>query len=113
MARRLFTLREAFMRRALSFFGMVSVLVTTGTSDAQLRDWLTKNDSRNGSTVVDFLTSVERVEKVPVYRDELRRLKVNVGLVFVPGILGSALKSGTGEEIWGYSQAETEMKECP
>ncbi|MDO8475638.1 MAG: hypothetical protein Q7W02_05485 [Candidatus Rokubacteria bacterium] len=91
------------MKRILILVGMASVFVATGTSHAQLRDWLTKNDSRNGSTIVNFLASVERVDKVPAYRDELRRRKVNVGLVFVPGILGSALKSGTGEEIWGYS----------
>jgi hypothetical protein len=91
------------MKRALMFWGIATVLTTGVASGAQLRDWLTNNDSRNGSTVVDFLAAVERTDKAPAYRDELRRRKANVGLVFVPGILGSALKSGTGEEIWGYS----------
>ncbi len=39
-------------------------MLTAGVaSGAQLRDWLTNNDSRNGSTVVDFLAAVERTDE--------------------------------------------------
>ncbi|MHB8910966.1 MAG: lipase/acyltransferase domain-containing protein [Syntrophales bacterium] len=101
------------MRRALIVLGMAAVLITASISEAQIRDWLTGNVSKNSSTVTDFLAAVERTGTAPAYRDELRRLRANVGLVFVPGILGSALKSGTGEEIWGYSLRMTDGLRLP
>ena len=88
------------MNRELVFVCMA--LAASSTAQGQVRDWLTSNDSRNGSTVADFLAAVERVDKAPGYRDEYRRRKGDVGLVFVPGILGSALQSAAGDKIWGY-----------
>lgn len=77
-----------------------ALLVCAPPASAQFRDWLSGNAARNGSTVADFLKAIEKTNSQ--YSAQLARMRGNVGLVFVPGILGSALKSSSGEEIWGY-----------
>lgn len=76
-----------------------ALLVSSTWADAQFRDWLNNNAARNGSTVAEFLASVEKTNTD--YAAEPARLRGKVGLVFVPGILGSALKDAE-QEIWGY-----------
>ena len=85
---------------ALAAALLLLVLFAAPPANAQFRDWLSGNDARNGSTVADFLAAIGKTNSA--YSAQLARMRGNVGLVFVPGILGSALKSPSGEEIWGY-----------
>jgi hypothetical protein len=90
-----------------------ALFVATG-ADAQVRDWLTNNTLNNGSTVRDLIAAFDRAGATnPAYRDELKRLRANIGLVFVPGILGSSLESKTLGKIWGFGMPDADKLRLP
>ena len=86
-------------------------LAFTTPVHAQFRDWLSGNTTNNGSTVAEFLWVAEKLN-TPQSRS-LEALRGKVGLVFVPGILGSALKTAAGEAIWGYRLTLSPHLELP
>jgi hypothetical protein len=102
--------RPARVKHVLSWLAMATALHSSGAY-AQFRDWLSRNEARNGSTTIEFLAAVERTRSR--YAGDLSALRDGVGLVFVPGILGSALKSKSGEEIWGYSLRLSDQLKLP
>jgi hypothetical protein len=94
-------LRVGGKKHGFVALAMVALIGFAEVSHAQQLDWLNKNMARNGSTVVELLRAVELAGKsVASYGGELQRLRGNVGLVFLPGILGSALVSKSKGKIW-------------
>jgi len=86
-------------------------LAFTQPVHAQFRDWLSGNTTNNGSTVAEFLRVAEKLN-TPQSKS-LEALRGKLGLVFVPGILGSALKTASGEAIWGYGLTLSPHLELP
>ncbi|MCC6203128.1 MAG: hypothetical protein IT494_09015 [Gammaproteobacteria bacterium] len=81
---------------------------------AQTRDSLTGNAVNNGSTVKQVIAALEKTAAGhPAYADQLRRGRKNIGLVFVPGILGSTLESKSAGGIWGFGLPDADKLVLP
>ena len=81
-----------------------TAIAVAGNAYGQLkRDPINGNETNNGSSVKQILEALARTSaKHPDYDAALKRLNKGVGLVFVPGILGSTLESPTVGKIWGF-----------
>ena len=82
---------------------LAASLISLGAAAQPARDPINRNEMNNGANVRAMLAAFERLSgKHPEYGEELKRLRGGIGLVFVPGILGSKLKSKSVGEIWGF-----------
>ncbi len=78
------------------------------------RDPFTGKELNNGSTVRQLIDALERTaRKHPDYGEQINRLRKGIGLVFVPGIMGSTLESPSVGEIWGFGFPNAEALALP
>src|SRR6266481_2162186 len=95
------------MESSRNWWLFIACLVLTAmpcvpNAEAQTKDIVNDNTLNHGSTIRVLLQTLDKgaTEHVGV-ADELKRLRGSIGVVFVPGILGSTLQSASRGKLWG------------